>query len=62
VRVASGAEALIREVDAVVGSGAAGPSMAVSRAMEPESWDRKVSEMEALVEERLAATAARRAS
>lgn len=49
VRVGRDPDHFLAQMDEVLASGAAGPREAISRAMDTESWDCKVAEMEAIV-------------
>lgn len=54
VRIAAGADGFIHHIDELLASGDFGPAPARAAAMVDESWDHKVEEMCALVEEQLA--------
>jgi glycosyltransferase involved in cell wall biosynthesis len=45
LRTASTAEEFLDEIEALLNEGKRGPSLEVSRLMEPESWDEKVEEL-----------------
>jgi glycosyltransferase involved in cell wall biosynthesis len=62
VRTAATDQQFLEQIDALLAEGSGGPQIAISRAMDHESWDEKVSELSRIVSEASRAVTVMRAS